>query len=112
MHNKTIQINKNTRLNLYFDEYFVQDWDDSELSRQLKNGDITPYILEVIVKDQTGYLNGSNTLGGVLLREGDDPVEYALDYGMIDTARTELAEKIQDVLKAYGFKEKERNDAH
>jgi hypothetical protein len=89
---------------------FDSDWswvDDNKTLTEIKNGTLFQVILEVKVYDKTGEVDGTDSLGGVVLKYSfkDDLYQQVLstisDYGMIENAQAELKRKLENIFEAY-----------
>jgi hypothetical protein len=97
-------------VNIYSE--YDSDWSwveesEVEVLRKISRGDLFQVIIEVKVYDKTGEIDGTDSLGGVVLeysikKDFESQVREVInDHAMIDNAKNELDKKIKNILKVY-----------
>jgi hypothetical protein len=75
--------------------------DEKDIQDPINKGEVTPSIIEVIVYDTTGNVQGSDILGGCLVVEPLDVHDIVKDNDMLRLATADMIEKVTDIASIY-----------
>ena len=80
------------------------DWswaESSEDQKKIKRGDMEQVIVEVVIYDASGEVEGSDSIGGVVIGIDDHKQEIrdTIDaYDMVQNARNDLKDKLNRII--------------